>query len=135
MFFFINFATLIFLQPMKTYKIIPLIGILLLTACSAEQKKERAINNLEKLVIQVESKSQNYNQEDWIDANAEFNQLITELDAQQKLSDDDYYRIGQLKARYAKAAAKQAIKETSDQLSIFLKEAEGFLDELASDLD
>ena len=111
-------------------------------ACNPAQSK---IDELEKLVTEVEAEYKDYSKEDWRGVTEAYDALLKEME-EYDYTTEDRKRIGRLKGKYEAVAMKYTMSNFSDILDDYanvmgeyadeLKEGvEGFIDELTEDID
>lgn len=111
-------------------------------ACNPAQSK---IDELEKLVTEVEAEYKDYSKEDWRGVTEAYDALLKEME-EYDYTTEDRKRIGRLKGKYEAVAMKYTMSNFSDILDDYANEmgeyadelkegVEGFIDEITEDLD
>lgn len=101
---------------MKTFKLLLMAAILsagMLVSCSQTDKYQSNIDKLEKLISELESKS-DLSPADWKNAEKTFKELEIDEDQLKNMTDEQAEEYGQLMGRYARVAIKQGIKQSED---------------------
>lgn len=116
--------------------------MMVFTACNPAQSK---IDELEKLVTEVEAEYKDYSKEDWRGVTEAYDALLKEME-EYDYTTEDRKRIGRLKGKYEAVAMKYTMSNFSDILDDYANEmgeyadelkegVEGFIDELTEDID
>lgn len=117
-------------------KVVYIISILLcffvLTACN---RKLHAIDKLDGFVEKVEKNASRYSEKDWDKSDAEFNELLKDID-QYEYTREEKERIAKIKGRYAgirtKNAIHQFIEGIGDAVNEIQSTIEGFTEGVMS---
>ena len=103
------------------------------TSCDSSQS---AINDLEVLLQEIETKYQTYTEEDWENMSLSYSAIEEEL-AKHEYTDEELKEIGRLKGKCMGYLTKQSIKDLEKQIKDLTKELEGgiegFLEVLSND--
>ena len=116
--------------------------MLALVACNPAQSK---IDELEKLVTEVEAEYKDYSKEDWRGVTEAYEALLKEME-EYDYDVEQRKRIGRIKGKYEAVAMKYTMSNFSDILDDYANEmgeyadelkegVEGFIDELTEDID
>lgn len=101
-----------------------LLCIIVLTACD---KKQHALDNLIVFVEETEKKAPKFTNEDWENADKEYNELITEI-GKYEYSRDEANQISELKGKYAGIKTKNNVKKIIEDLDKAVQEVKGAID-------
>ena len=106
-----------------------------LVACDPAQSK---IDELEKLVMEVEQDYSSYTREDWRGVSEAYDALIAEMD-KYEYSTEDRKRIGRLKGEYEAVVLKYTMTNITDIVSDYAEETKeginGFIDGMTKELE
>lgn len=98
--------------------------VLLLTSCN---KKQRAIDSLSEFVEKVEQHASEYTEEDWAEADKEYDELIAEIDMYE-YSGHETKRIAELKGKYLGIKTKYSVNKLIEGIDKAAKEIKGTIE-------
>jgi len=111
----------------KISVLIFMLSCLILSSCN---KKQNAIDDLENFSEELKENSAEYTSQDWEEANAEYEQLVEQVD-QYEYTDEELKEIGRLKARCLKQMSAGAMQQLQNGIHNFTKQLEGALEEFS----
>ena len=114
------------------FKIVMLSAVMLLAGCATTSPR-----TFERVVADAEQNGDKYDQEDWEQADARFENFRNHYnyDALQKMSEEEQREVGRLMARYAKVRAKSALKDVDGALKTGAALLRGFLEGLGMEIE
>lgn len=98
----------------------------LLFICSCD-KKQSAIDHLSDFVEKVEKKAPEYTEDDWEQANKEYEELIAEI-GKYEYSGEETKQIAEMKGKFAGIKAKSSVNKFIDGIDKAAKEVKGVID-------
>lgn len=101
-----------------------LVGLIVFSSCN---KKQHAIDKLSSFVERVEKHASEYTDEDWSEANQEYEEIIAEID-KYDYSGDDAKRIASLKGKFAGIKTKDSVNKLFEGIDKAAKEVKGTIE-------
>lgn len=104
--------------------------ISLFVSCQMFYSKENYLNDFTEFVEAVKIDNSEYSEEDWDNAEVEYNLFAEEkyLEFEDELTTQERFKIGKLKGIYMALKFKKDAKDVGDQVKEALEQAEGILE-------
>lgn len=100
--------------------------VIFMSSCSG---RTRSINRLESFTEELVENGKDYDQKDWDEASAKYEQIIADLNEYRgEYTDEELHEIGKLKGKCAVQFARAAVNQFGGILQDLTKEAAGFVE-------